>query len=216
MISAEFKKEDYWRVKWPLLSFVLSLALAGGLLFGLNTLNATAAAELRTARSGLDEARDAVDKIEEEDATIIEYLGRYQRMEQEGIVAPEDRLQFLETLAELRTEFILFPVSQSLGGQTALQLQYAEGRTERGREIVLHTSLVELSWPLLHENDLSRLLLGLVESPGLLQPLTCSLSSSNRVTGFVFLAKHFEAACTLNWYTFQLPPEIEEAEEAER
>lgn len=210
MISSEFRKDDYWRVKWPMASVALSLVLCGSVFFGLTTLDAAAATELRRARAELDEARQAVDKIEEEEATIIAYIGNYRQMEQEGIVEPEDRLQFQEAIAELHSTFNLFPVSVNFGGQAPLPLQYPQGRTEPGRAIVLQTSLVELSLPLLHENDLANLLLTLVEGPGLLQPLSCLLeANNNRAQNYIYLARHFRAACSLNWYTFQLPPPAE-------
>ena len=102
MISSEFKKDDYLHIKWPIASVALSLVLCGGLFFGLTTVDGTALVELRRARTQLDSARQAVNKIEEEEATIIRHIGSYRQMEQEGIVAAEDRLEFQETLAELR------------------------------------------------------------------------------------------------------------------
>jgi hypothetical protein len=210
MISGEFKKEDYWLIKWSLLSFVLSLVISGGLLVGLNALDAAATTDLRRARASLDQARSDVDTIEQEEATIIEYVGRYQQMEQDGEVAAEDRLQFNETLREIRDQFNLFPIGVNMDMQTSLPLRHSEGNTERGREVVLHTSLVRLMLPLLHEDDLARLLVSVMEGPGLLQPLTCSLSAnSNRPDTLIYLAQHFSAECALNWYTFELPPVIE-------
>jgi hypothetical protein len=206
MISSEFRKEEYWLVKWPLLTLALSLMLSAGLLSGLNYLDSAAATDLRRARSDLDDARDRVDKIEEEEATIIEYIGRYREMAQDGVVAPEDRLQFQEEILEFRSLYSLFPVGLNIEGQKSLPLEFPDGRTERGREIVLNTSLVELNLPLLHENDLANLLLSIVNGPGLFQPLSCSLSLNGRTTNFIFLAQHFDAACSLHWYSFKLPP----------
>jgi hypothetical protein len=212
MISREFTKDDYWRVKWPLVSFVLSLIVCGALVGGVNTLDATAQAELRDARNALSDARNALNDIEQEEATIIEYIGRYQQIEQEGLFAAEDRLQFQETLAELRSEFKLFPVNLDLGLQTALPLEYPPGRTGPGRAIALQTSRVELRLPLLHENDLANLLGALVEAPGLLQPLSCTLNVNRGGTRtFIYLAQHFTATCALNWYSFRLPPAEEPA-----
>ena len=207
MISGEFRKEDYWSIRWPLLSLVLSLVISAGLLLGLNTLDTSATAELRRARAQLDDARDSVDQIEEEEATIIEYLGRYREMEQEAVMAPEDRLQFQETLAQLRSQYSLFPVRLGFGQQSALPLEYSEGRSDRGRQILLQTSPVEITLPLLHEDDLARLLGSLLDGHGLLQPLTCSMTANTtRTTSFIYLSQHFDARCSLNWYTFRLPP----------
>lgn len=208
MISREFKKDDYWRIKWPLVSLALGLVVSGALLVGLNTLDATALVDLRNARNALSDARNALNDIEQEEATIIEYLGRYRQMEQEGMLAAEDRLQFQETLAELRSEYKLFPVSLDFGLQTAVPLEYPPGRTGPGREIALQTSRVELRLPLLHENDLSNLMLALLDEPGLLQPLSCTLDVNRTgANTFIYLGQHFQATCALNWYTFRLPPE---------
>lgn len=214
MISPEFKKEEYWLIKWPLVAMVLSLIVSGSLLVGLNSLDTQAAAELRRARSELDNARDDVDKIEEEEATIIEHIGRYSEMERDGVVAPEDRLQLQERLLEIMEQHSLFLVNLDIGVQSRLPLQYSEGRTERGREVVLNTSLVEVDLALLHEDDLSRLLTSLMAGPGILQPLSCAVSANTRrTTSFIYLAQHFDANCTFNWYTFQLPPPQAEDDE---
>jgi hypothetical protein len=67
--------------------------------------------------------------------------------------------------------------------------------------------------PLLHEGDLVRLLQALAEGPRMLQPLTCSLTARNSQTAsYIYLSQHFDAACTLQWYTFGLPPDEAEAE----
>lgn len=208
MISREFTKDDYWRTKWPLVCLALSLIVSGGLIVGLNTLDSTAQASLRDARNALSDARNALNDIEQEEATIIEYIGRYQQMEQDGALATEDRLQFQETLAELRSEFKLFPVNLDFGQQTTLPLEYPVGRTGPGRDIVLQTSRVELRLPLLHENDLANLLLALLDGPSLLQPVSCTLEVNRTgADSYIYLAQHFTAACALNWYTFRLPPE---------
>jgi hypothetical protein len=213
MISSEFKKEDYWRIKWPLLALLLSVLFAGGLFFGLTTIDTAAAADVRRARTNLDSAREDVEKIEEEEQTIIKNIGRYRMMEEDGVVTPEDRLQFQERLLEIRSANELFPVGFNMGIQSHIPLQYTEGRTERGKEIILNTSPVDIMLPLLHEDDLSRLLVALMDGPGVLQPVSCSLlSNSTRTTSFIYLAQHFDAACSLLLHTFQLPPSQEDEE----
>jgi hypothetical protein len=207
MSLSEFRKEDYWLIKWPLLSLTLSLCCAGGLIVGLTTLDASATAELRRAQTGLDTARNSVAKIEEEESTIIEYIDRYRVLEEEGIVSDEDRLQLQENVLEMRTAFKLFEVLVNLSSQSGMELAYPPEVSDPGRPITLHFSEVELSLALLHENDLARLLTAVLERPGLLQPVGCSLKSSGRpATGFIYLAQHFNATCTLQWYTIALPP----------
>lgn len=214
MISNEFKKEDYWHIRWSVLSLLLGVVFVSGLLFGLNALDAAAATDLRRARSDLDDAREAVEKIEEEEQTIIKNIGRFRVMEQDGVLVPEDRLQFQERLQDIRSEYELFPVPFSMGAQNHLPLQYAQGRTEAGREMVLNFSLVDISLPLLHEDDLVRLLAALMDGPGILQPLSCAITArSTRTTSYIFLSQHFNAMCSFHLYTLQLPAQAPAQEE---
>jgi hypothetical protein len=213
VISSEFKKEEYWLIKWPLFSFVLSLVFAGGLFFGLTTIDSAAADELRRARAKLDDARNRVDKIEEEEQTIIEYVGRYRLMQEDGVVTPEDRLQFQELLQEVRAANELSKVPYKIAEQTHLKLQYPPESAGNGKDIVLNTTGVDLTLPMLHEDDLSRLLMGLMNGPGVLQPLRCSIEATNPgTTDYIYLGQHFDGACSFNLYTFQLPPEAPEAQ----
>jgi hypothetical protein len=205
---SEFKREDYWLIKWPLFSLFLSLIFCAGLFLGLTTLNTSAAAELRSARNQLNNARNSVEKIEEEEDTIIEYIDRFQQITADGSVSDEDRLQFFEQVARIRSEFDLFPIQVDFAPQTLLPLRYASTVNDPGRPLSLRTSSVEIRLPLLHEDDMTRLLNELLTGPGQLQPVRCSLNSRSRnVTSYIFLSQHFEASCTLLWHTFQLPQE---------
>lgn len=207
MISSEFKKGDYWLIKWPLVALLLSAIFSGGLFFGLSTVDDAASTELRRVRSDLDEAREDVEKIEEEEQTIIQNIDRYRMMEEDQVITPEDRLQFQERLLEIKSENELFLVGLNMGIQNHLPLQYSEGRTERGKEIMLNITPIDINLPLLHEDDLSRLLDALMNGPGVLQPLKCTVAAnSNRTGSYIYLARHFDATCTLQLFTLQMPP----------
>src|SRR5690606_42093704 len=108
-----------------------------------------------------------------------------------------------EDLAAIRKAFNLFPVNLNIGEQNAIPLQ-RNGNAER--QVALQTSLVQITLPLLHENDLARLLVTLLDGPGLVQPLSCTLAVNNtEASSFIYLAQHFSAVCSLQWYTFRLP-----------
>lgn len=205
-----FPNEDLFIIKWKIAFFVLCMTLAIGMFWGADSLSSQASRALSLAQGELYSARSAVEQIEEEEATIVEYIDRYQELSDRGIVEAEDRLLFLEKMAELRSQFDLFPIALNIEEQVGLRLQYAPGETEPGGPIDLKTSSVSLSLPLLHEEDLTRLMDSLLNDDGLFQTRECRISSLNRSTeSFVSLGQHLSANCELHWHTFDLNPSTE-------
>lgn len=201
------KKDDYLMIKWQITYAVVGLVVSAGIYFGLDYLNNQSLQDLRIAQSEFNNARSRVELIEEEEATIIEYIGRYQSLDEENVVENEDRLQMFEHIAELRADNRLFPVSLNISGQNSLMLNYPPDIREPGGPIALRSSSIGLDLNLLHEDDLIRLLAGIVDSPGLYQTKECSIDLlSPASTNFIFLSRHFSASCEVLWYTFDLEP----------
>lgn len=203
-----FPNEDLKMIRWRMVFFVLCCALAAGMFWGAEALNSAATRNLNIAQSGLYGARSDVEQIAEEEATIIEYIDRYQELSNQGIVDAEDRLLFLEKVAELRSEFNLFPIALNVGGQMGMRLQYDPSEPEPGGPIDLKTSTISINLPLLHEGDLTRFLDGLLNSDGLYQARECEIVSQNQSAQryYLFLGQHLSANCEIIWHTFELPP----------
>lgn len=200
-----FPNTDLMLIKWEILLIIISILLTTGIYLGSNYLNQQSIQDLTAARSELAQAQSRVELIGVEEATIIEYIGRYQEIAQDGVVNPEDRLQLLETIAEIRSANSLFPIAFSIGKQNTLRLQYDSSVREPGNPIDLNYSEIKLSLPLLHEHDLSRLLRAINDSPGLYQTKECELILNNSsASNFYVLGQHINASCSLIWYTFSI------------
>ena len=202
-----FTKQDILGLKWKILLAVLCLMLAGGIYYYADIMNTQMARNLQIARGNLQLARTNIDQIEDEEATIIEYIGRYQELETDGVVNPEDRLQLIERITEIREDNDLFPISVNIGEQLSMELLYDQFEQDPGGPININSTTLELSLPLLHENDLTRLLDGLLNTPGLYMPQECIISLSNpNATNFIVLAQHQRANCVVSWFTFNVNP----------
>lgn len=200
-------KEDYLMIKWQIAFALIGILIATGIYFGIDYLADQSLRDLRIAQADFDSARSRVELIEEEEATIIEYIGRYQILENEGVVEDEDRLQMFEKVAEIRSENNLFPVNLNIREQVSLALSYPPDIREAGDPIALRSSTIGLELPLLHEEDLIRLLTGIVRSPGLYQTRSCAIDLQNAGrANFLILSQHFRAECEILWYTFDLSP----------
>ena len=202
-----FTKQDYFALKWQILVALICLSVAIAIYFMANIINDDMNRAVNIARSELQNARTSVDQIEQEEATIIEYIGRYQDIEADGIVDEEDRLLFLELITQIRENNDLFPISINIGEQSTLRLLYDPAEREPGRPINLNATELEISLPLLHENDLTRLLDALLDSPGLFLTRECTIKLSNpAIRNFIVLGQHQTATCELLWFTFDIDP----------
>jgi len=203
-------RDDYLMIKWPIVYAAVGIILAISIYMGVDYLSSESRRSLLIAQSDFDNARTRVDQIEEEEATIIEYIGRYQTLDSSGAIRDEDRLLMFERVAEIRSANNLFPVSLNISEQSSLRLNYPAGIREPGGPIALRSSVIGLSLPLLHEADLTRLLDGILNSPGLYQTSSCTLDQQNsEITSFIVLSQHFQANCEIFWYTFDLDPPLD-------
>ncbi len=191
---------------------VLGLSIAVGIYYVADYLNTDMTRAVRAARANLQNARTSVDQIELEEATIIEYIERYQELDAEGIVSPEDRLILLERITEIRDNNDLFPISLNIGEQSSLALLYDPAEPSPGGAIMLNATQLEIRLPLLHEGDLANLLDELLNSPGLFLTQECEMSLTNpSITNYIMLGQHQNATCDLLWFTFDVnPPPVEQ------
>lgn len=206
---SEFTRADYLRIKWPFVAIACSLVLSGSLFAGLRVLDKQAVAELRQTRERFTEAQERVDKIELEEQTILANVDEYRLIEAAGLVQGEDRLQMREYFAELRAEYNLFPINVSFAELNELPLEYGELTGEKvadpGRPIAVEVSEVEFGLPLLHEDDFSHLVAGLLAKPELLQLHDCTLTANGgQNRNYLRLGQHFRASCQMSWYTFKI------------
>lgn len=206
-MSGLFTRKDLLSLKWRFLIAFICLLVAPSLFFGMQYIDIEINNSLQRAQADLRNARSQIEQIEQEEATIIAYIDRYQELLEEGVVLPEDRLQFLEVFAEIRETYDLFPIALKVPEQSNIRLLYPPG--ESGGIVNLNSTEVEINIALLHEQDLSRLLQSLLlESPGLFQVKECQITLNNaNATNFLFLGQHQRATCNILWYTFDISPQ---------
>ena len=206
MISiGEYNREDLLLIKGYLLVFAVCLILVAGIFWGIDYADNSAVADLQQARGQMDNIRGAIDKIQSDEVTASQYIDKYLSLEMNGVIGTEDRLQLLELLADIRAQHDLFPISINIGEQAELTLPYANNPSGVEQPVKLRSSILELGFPLLHEEDLSRLLDDLLASSHFLQPAHCEIkANSDSNTTFYYLDKHFTATCSMYWYTFNV------------
>ncbi len=206
MISInEYHRGDLLLIKGSILTIAACLLLVGGIFWGANYFDNSAAAGLQQARNQMNNISNAMNKIQSDEVTASKYIDKYLTLQTNGVIGAEDRLQLLELLAQIRTQHELFPIRIDIGEQAELTLPYASNSDGSGPRVKLHSSVLGISFPLLHEEDLSHVLDDLLGSPHLLQPANCEITANDESnTNFYYLDKNFTASCSMYWYTFNV------------
>lgn len=202
-----YEKQDLALLRVPGYVFLASLSIASVLYFASGILNRNADFELLQANARYENVVVSVREIAAEEATIIRYIDRYKQIAEEGTFDEEDRLALIEKIGALRAQYSLYPIAMDIGPQGTLALQYDPMDSNPGEPVNIRFSEVSLSYPLLHEEDLSRLLNAVIAEPGLMLPTSCSIQTANlRSEDFSQLGSNLEAQCKLIWFTFDLNP----------
>lgn len=210
MNGLRFDSADLLLIRWQILLFVICSIFAAGIYFTVGYMENQASQELQRANSAFERARSSVELIEEEEATIIENIDEYRALMAQGVLEPEDRLQFLEDLAVIRDELHLFPINLSIDSQFKQRLAYPPG-AGNGGPIDLASSKISLNMPLLHEEDFIRFFDAIHSNGGLFQVRECLLSLRNSgATRFITLQQHMSVECTLAWFSYDLNPPNEQ------
>lgn len=201
MTLSELTREDYLGLKWHFVMLLLGLGLVVAAFVYTGGLRDEAQRQLNFARSDLNRAQSQLDQATEEENTIGNYLLRYNTLAASGSVASGDRLAMQERFTQIRARHNLFPIQLQIGTQSTFTLPES---ASFNAPVQLLTSSIQVSLPLLHENDLARLLSDIHEAPDLLLARDCSLRLRNNTDRHSLdLGPHQNASCSFFWFSFE-------------
>jgi len=168
------KLADLLRLRWSALAAVV-LVLAGAQLVWLAERNH------QTSREALRQAEDAyrrgnlrLQQAERDEAEIRNTIERFRALEARGVVGPEQRLEWIERLREIRARLRLPALDYELRPRRPLESTPAPAAGYQ-----LTTSTMRLRATLVQEEDLLQLLAELRAEPSaIIHPTVCRMSRS--------------------------------------
>ena len=188
-----------WKVmRRSLAGFVLALVVSGAMLAGGQYFwggqEARRAGNART----LGEIRDRYRAIDDEERLIRVLLPRYRELAMQGVIGPERRLDWIETLRAAARQLKLPELRYSIRTQELIQ---SDSASDAGSVQVFRT-VMELDLGLLHEADLSRLLAFLDRhARGLYSVSGCRIERSGPRFMHLATAVNLRAVCVLSWFS---------------
>jgi len=190
--------KDLASMRLPLLALVVSLAISFALVKLSSMQHKTIEAQRQTQTAALAEARTRLQRSGEERDVILQYLPDYRALQAQGLVGPEQRLDWIEGLRAANKQAGLFGVSYQIEARKAFS---AIGQGNPVSQY-LHQSQMKLSLGLVHEGDLLRFLQMLeAQQAGVYFLTGCSIDRPPSLDAPAPRQPNLTASCDLSWLT---------------
>ncbi len=199
----KFDVQDLKRLQWAI-AFLVVLALVG--ITSVWTTQQLKAGSEKAVQETTAARRDIQSKLaraREEEQELRDKIGRFQALKARGYIGPEQRLDWIETLARIKTSRRIFRLDYEFAPQRPVDAAILPGGAAAGGFEIM-ASQMKLQMQLLHEGELLAFLAELRESvQALIQVRSCTidrLPASNADRG---RNAQLKADCTLEWITLK-------------
>ncbi len=200
-----FWSQDLLLLKWPVLLLVICVVASALWCGGAFKFKERAARAMQAAQANRKQMGARVQQIEDEEKIIRSYIARYRHLQTSGVIGAEERLELVEAIGRIRARHKLYAVHFDVGPQAVVPLQKGEPEGA-GSSFSLRASRIQLDLPLLHEEDLARLLLELRSvGRGLFVVEECSVNrtGSEVASEILKLSENLNASCKIFWLTLK-------------
>ncbi len=141
------------------------------------------------------QARAKLSRVQEERRDLDTYYEEYRQMMERGLIGPEQRLNWIETIDHLRDKHGLFGTRYSIAPQRAFQSDVPLP----GGPVNLRSSEMTLQLTLLHEGELAGFLDALQrDAKGMYLLRGCRIDRVDASAALAY-APHLRADCDLVW-----------------
>lgn len=200
----KFSREDFQHIRWSLVTLVVFVLLGAAIVAGAIYADKLAHADARKAEAERNDVRGKLSRAREEEQEIRAKIGRYQEIVERGYITPEQRLDWIERIDQVRAKRKLIDVQYELSPQKPVEpALLPEGATGGGYEYL--SSSMKLRMQLLHEDDLLGFLTDLrAKVRALLIVRSCDVervvapASGERTT-----RAQLKADCDIEWVTLR-------------
>lgn len=188
---------DFRKLQFSLLAALLMMAIgAGAVLFTLNLTKATKLMQT-AAQAERNDFDGKLKRVRSEEIEIKQKSALFHTLQSRGVIGDEQRLDWVELLAEIRDRRRLLDLQYEIAPQRPLDATPVSG-------FGFYASSMTVQLKLLHEEDLTRLLDDLrQQARALIQVRSCSVSRLPRGGSDGGLPAQLQAECQIDWITLR-------------
>lgn len=193
---------DFVRIRWALGFLLLAVLLAFAMSTTARKLVEKAQIDQRQLEAQQREIRARLSRAPDEERELRNKIALFQQLQERGIIGQEERLNWVEQIARIKTARRLFDFQYEVAPQTSLGNSILPGGAQAG-DYEFMSSTMNLQMPLLHENDLLGFLADLrntVHAHLLVRDCNIERLPQSVERG---VAAQLRAVCTIDWITLR-------------
>jgi len=190
---------DIQYIKGSLIFFLVCLVLAIGLYYVGDEFEISHQEAYQKSRNSLSASHAKYVKLVEDIDRIEQYTKKYDRYRESGLIGPERRLSWIETLEAVNEVLKLPRMAYALSPQEG----YIKPKLKVDRNVILNSTPMNLDIDILHEEDIFAVFEGIESSIENLYTLdSCTISSKKALEStFSTKSANMAAKCLLRWIT---------------
>lgn len=193
---------DFVRIRWGLGFLLLASVFGFAMTTTARTLVEKAHAEQRQLEAQQREIRARLSRAPDEERELRDKIALFQQLQERAIIGQEERLNWVEQIARIKTARRLFDFQYELAPQKPLADALLPGGAVAG-DYEFMSSTMNLQMPLLHENDLLGFLADLrrnVHAHLMVRDCAIERVAQGQARS---AAAQLRAVCTIDWITLR-------------
>lgn len=197
-------KQELTLLRWPLVGLTLSLAISAAIATTAWHYTQQSARAAMVAKQDAESMQSRTKQLQQEELGIREKIVEYTALSDKGILSPEKRLDWVDLLKQIQVERKLLGLEYEIIPQVKLPTGVVSSMPP-GHDLL--SSTMQLRMPLLHEEDLTRLLSDLkARAPAFIRPKGCRLGRailSTTLDNDAGIPAQLTAECQIDWITIR-------------
>jgi hypothetical protein len=199
----KLEAQDLKRMQWAIAFLVVMTLIGGGSVWSVQQLKKSGEKSLRDVSAERRDIQGKLARAREEQQELRDKIGRYQELKAQGLIGPEQRLDWIEIIARLKAARGIFKLDYDFAPQRPVDAAMLPGGAAAGGFEIM-SSQMRLQLQLLHEGELLTFLSELRKAvPALVQVRSCTierLAPGNTDRG---KNAQLKAECILEWITLR-------------
>ncbi len=200
---------DQFALEWSLIKknsiiLLLLLVITGGVFWVTDYFISEIDRQLRITKNDLNQIKRRYRNTINDQALYSEYVERFKKMEDLGVVGGEKRLSWIETLQKLNGYLKLPMLKHKLFRQAQVLVEEEPDAPIPLSTLTLYKTDMYLEAGLFHELDLIKILKGLEKAKGLFNLRGCKLELVESKKVLSVKDANIQAECMLEWYSINV------------
>lgn len=148
--AMSFSSSDFQLMRWSIAAICSAILLSSAILYGSSKYAISVNKDQRIAQSKMNNARNQLAMAHEDQENLSDYSNQYDRLEKDNIIGDDHRLDWMESLENLRKQNLVINFRYNIAPQKI----YAPQPAIDSGNFDIHYSETKLHLDLLHEGQL--------------------------------------------------------------